>query len=104
MKNKLIKKKFEHGDKIVPLPEADFVYPLAGSIFEVEHSLEAPEYEKQYSAATISFIEKDTYVHLWKTKDYTVRFKFGKKSFGVDSRYFRLMTDEDQADFMLDDL
>jgi hypothetical protein len=93
---KLIKKKFNEGDKIMPLPEADLVYPLSGSILEVEHQLIMDH--KSCDGC------KDTYVHLWRAKDYTVKFRVGRKSFAVDSQYFRLMADNDVADFMLDEL
>jgi hypothetical protein len=90
---KLIRKKFKEGDKIVPLPEADFHYRLSSSILEVEHNLYADNIDCE-----------DTYVHLWKTKDRHVLFGTKRKSFKVDSRYFRLMTGEDMAEFMLEDL
>jgi len=99
-------KKFNSGDKIVPLPESDFIYPLKECIMEVEYQMALLiDYKRNDDEKFIQKTSiKDTYVHLWRTRDLHTRLRIGRKSFCVDSRYFRLMERKDMADFMLDDL
>jgi hypothetical protein len=108
-KTQVARRNFNPGDKITGLPEADFHYPMKECILEVEFQLpllpfgvESPTLEAHHNAATMEI--KDTYVHVWKAKDKTTFWKVGKKSFAVCSMYFRLITNDDIAEYMLEDL
>jgi len=92
----MIKKIFQKGDRIVPEKGAEFKYPLKECVLEVEHQLF--EFENQEGD------HNDTYVHLWRAIDKSAFYKYGKRSFAICSRYFRKISQDEEAQYLLEEL
>ena len=96
---KLTRKEFKAGDKIVALPEAVFIYKLPDCVLEVEHQLVGVV--EVFDNGMSNLRTCDTYAHIFKVRKGNFT---NKKSFAIDSKYFRLATESDISEYLLEEL
>lgn len=102
MQKKIVKTTFKPGDKLIPLPEADFHYRFVnGAMFEVESVLDVPDEDKDIYVFMVD--SKDKMGKL-QWVDYPRQRKRYRPCFKVCSRHFRLATPRDIADYLMDQL